>query len=370
MWQRIRTLIVKELLAIWRDPKSRVILIVPPTFQLLIFSFAATQEVRNVRIAVLNQDYGTAARDLVARFEGSRNFSQVQFLAGEEEIAPAIDNRAALLVLRIGLDFSRELASGQPAAVQLILDGRRSNAAQIVAGYATAIVADFNAELLEARPGKTLAVSTVAARIWFNPNQETTWNTVPSLVAILTTLMGLVVTALSVARERELGTFEQLLVSPLGPVEIIIGKTVPALMIGIGEATVMVLMGVFAFGVPLHGSVPLLYASMVVYLLAVIGVGLFVSSLAKTQQQAILGTFVFMVPAMLLSGFASPIENMPDWLQTLTLANPIRYFIVIVKGIFLKNLSPALVAENLWPMSLIAVFTLTFAGWLFRHRME
>ena len=371
MGQRIRTLIIKEFLAVWRDPKSRAILIVPPLLQLLIFSFAATQEVKDVRVAILNRDWGTSARDLVALFEGTPNFSDIHFLDDESQIASAIDSRSALMVVYIQPDFSRELAGGRPARIQLLLDGRRSNAAQIVEGYATAIVGRFNEQLqLTGSRGMPLPSTVVVGRIWFNPNQTTTWNTVPSLVAILSTLMGLVVTALSVARERELGTFEQLLVTPLGPLEIIIGKTVPALLIGIAQATGMVLMGVFLFRVPFHGSILLLYGSLVVYLFAVIGVGLFVSSLAKTQQQAILGTFVFMVPAMLLSGFASPIENMPDWLQYLTLANPIRYFIVIVKGIFLKDVPASIVAENVWPMAVIALVTLSSAALLFRHRLE
>jgi ABC-2 type transport system permease protein len=193
---------------------------------------------------------------------------------------------------------------------------------------------------------------------------------VPGLVVILTTLMGLVVTALSVAREREQGTFEQLLVSPLQPVEIIAGKAVPALLIGLAEATMMIAVGVVVFRVPLRGSILLLYASIVVYLAAVIGVGLFVSSLCRTQQQAILGTFVFMVPATTLSGFASPIENMPDWMQTATLANPLRYFLIVVKGLFLKDLPAAEVFRNLWPLIPIAFLTLSAATWLFRHRLE
>ncbi len=368
MWQRVLTLIIKEFLAIWRDPRSRAILIVPPMLQLTVFAFAATQEVKDVRIAILNRDLGNAGRDLVELFEGAWNFSDIRFLDNESQIAEVIDSRAALMVLDIQSDFSRKLESRQPAVVQLLLDGRRSNAAQIVEGYAGAIVGRFNDELrtgTRAPPPATVVVS----RIWFNENLTTTWNTVPSLVAVLSTLMGLVVTALSVARERELGTFEQLLVSPLSPFEIIIGKTVPALLIGIVQASGMMLLGVFGFRVPFHGSLLLLYGAMVVYLCAVIGVGLFVSSLAKTQQQAILGGFVFMVPAMLLSGFASPIENMPDWLQYVTLANPIRYFIVIVKGIFLKDAAAWIVAENVWPMALIAVVTLSSATWLFRHRM-
>jgi ABC-2 type transport system permease protein len=369
MWQRVRTLIIKELLALWRDPKSRTILFVPPMIQIVIFSFAATQEVKNVSIAVLNRDWGTNARDLVARLQGSTTFTHVHFLRDEHEIGEAIDSRSVLMVVHIQPDFSRKVLAREPTTVQLILDGRRSNAAQIVAGYTTLIVARYVDELAQSRQARP-SPSVVVSRFWFNPNEESTWNTVPSLVAVLTTLMGLLVTGLSVARERELGTFEQLLVSPLSPGEIILGKTVPALLIGIGEATGMVLIGVFLFRIPFYGSIPLLYLSMVIYLFAVIGVGLFISSLAKTQQQAILGSFAFMVPAILLSGFASPIENMPDWLQFVTRANPIRYFIVIVKGIFLKDLPLAIVLENLWPMIVIGTVTLSSATWLFRRRME
>jgi ABC-2 type transport system permease protein len=369
MTQRILSLIVKELLAAWRDPRGRFILIVPPLVQMLVFTFAATQEVKNVRMAVFNEDYGTAARDLVARFEGSPNFAEVRHLGGAAEIAPAVESYRVLLVLHIGPEFSRELAARRPAPVQLILDGRRSNAAQLVSGYAQDILDRYERELAAGRRGPP-PPSVVVARVWFNPNLETTWNSVPSLVVILTTLMGLVVTALSVARERELGTFEQLLVSPLRPVEIIVGKTVPALLIGLVEATAMIGVGVWAFRVPLHGSVALLYASIGVYLAAVIGVGLFISSLARTQQQAILGAFVFLVPAVTLSGFASPIENMPDWLQWATLANPLRHFLVIVKGLFLKDLSAPEVLRNLWPLAVIALLTLSAATWLFRRRLE
>ncbi|HTU23451.1 MAG TPA: ABC transporter permease [Gemmataceae bacterium] len=367
MGQRILTLIVKELLAAWRDPRSRFILVGPPLIELVLFTYAATEDVTNVRMGVVNEDYGTAARDLVARFEGSPNFAEVRRLRGEADIAPAIDSRSVLMVLHIGPDFSRRLTAGESSQVQLILDGRRSNASQLVAGYAQAILDAYNQELAAGRRGPQ-PPSAAVTRIWFNPNREITWNSVPSLVVILTTVMGLVVTALSVARERELGTFEQLLVSPLQPLEIIVGKTVPAVLIGLGEATMIIGAGVVGFRVPMHGSLVLLYASMLVYLAAVIGVGLFISSLARTQQQAILGAFVFMVPAVTLSGFASPIENMPDWLQWVTLANPIRYFLVIVKGLFLKDLPAAEVLRNLWPLAVIAVVTLTASTWLFRHR--
>ena len=208
------------------------------------------------------------------------------------------------------------------------------------------------------------------ARTWFNPNQTARWGTVPGLIGALTMLLGMVVTALSVARERELGTFEQLLVSPLRPVEILIGKAVPAFLIGVGEASLILAVAVFALGVPFVGSLPLLYAGMAVYIIAVIGVGLFISSLVGTQQQAILGAFTFFAPALLLSGFVTPVENMPWWLQTITYGDPMRYFTVISRGVFLKALPAAEVVQNLWPMALIALVTLTAATWLFGRRLE
>ena len=369
MWLRIGCLIIKELLAVWRDPKSRFLLVAPPMIEMLIFANAATQEVKNVRIAVFNQDMGIHARDLIARFEGSPNFRELRHLHSESEIAPMIDSRSALMVVRFGQDFSRLVASGQPARIQLILDGRRSNASQILASYAEQIINQYNSELAQVHLAPPPA-STVMVRIWFNPNLDAKWSTVPSLVVVLTALGGLMVTALSVARERELGTFEQLLVSPLSPREIVIGKAIPAFFIGICEGSIMVIAAVFIFRIPLCGSLFLLYAGMAAFLLAIIGVGIFVSSVAKTQQQAILGAFSCMVPMTLLSGFASPIENMPEWLQYMTLANPYRYFVVIVKGVFLKSMPAHDVLGNLGPLFAIAVTTLSTSTWLFRRRAE
>lgn len=367
MWTRICNLIIKELLAIWRDPKSRLLLIGPPIIELVIFANAATQEVKNISVAVLNLDLGIHARDLVARFQGSTNFRDVRFLKHESEIAPAINSRSVMMVIRINEDFSRRLAIGEPAQVQLILDGRRSNAAQILSSYAEQIVNQYQMELSTVHPGAA-APSTVMARIWFNPNMDAYWSTVPSLVVVLTALGGLMVTALSVARERELGTFEQLLVSPLSPIEIVIGKATPAFLIGLAEGTYMVLAAKFIFHVPFNGSLILLYVGISAFLVAVIGVGLFISSFAKTQQQAILGAFSCMVPMTLLSGFASPIENMPEWMQYLTLMNPYRYFVVIVKGVFLKSMPARDVLTNLGPLCVIGLFTLIGSSWLFRRR--
>jgi len=367
MIDRIRTLMIKELLAVLRDKKSRFILIIPPLVQLFVFSFAATQEARNLSLAILNQDRGQAALRLAVDFAAAPTFSRVVYLRRPAEIAAVIENQEAIAALWIPGDFSADLRAGRGAQASFILDGRKTNTAQIVQGYANRIMraylADINADGMAGRVS-------LEPRNWFNPNLDFKWFTVPSLVCILTTLIGLLVTGLSVAREREMGTFEQLLVSPLHPLEILIGKALPALLVAILEGTLIVLAAVWVLGVPLNGSLMLLYAGMAVFLAAIIGVGLFISSLSMTQQQAVLGAFLFMVPAVILSGFASPIENMPDWLQTVTYGNPLRYFMTIVRGVFLKDIPASLVWEQTWPMAIIALCTLSAATWLFKRRME
>jgi ABC-2 type transport system permease protein len=367
MWGRIRALIKKELLAVLRDPRGRFVLIGPPLVQLLVFSYAATLEVSNVDLAVLNRDAGKWGTELVQRVAASKTFREVTPVHGVPGIQDALDHRRALAVVHIGPQFSRDIEAGRPAEVQILLDGRRSNAAQIVAGYLERIIEGMAADAVPGRPGMAEGV---VVRHWFNPNLDYVWFTVPSLVGIISLLIGLIVTALSVARERELGTFDQLMVSPLRTHEILLGKTVPPLLIGLVHATVFVLAAIFVFGVPLRGSLLLLYPSLVVYLAAVIGVGLFISSLSATQQQAILGAFLFAAPAILLSGFATPIENMPPWLQAFTQINPLRHFLVVVKGVFLKDLPASEVLANTLPLVLIALVTLSSAAWLFRRRME
>ena len=367
MFNRIRALIIKELLANLRDKKSRLVLIVPPLIQLFIFSFAATQEVKNQTLAVLNLDRGRPALTLVQDFTASSTFSHTIYLQRSEEIPDVINREQAIAVLWIPEDFSRNLESGKAAQASFILDGRKTNAAQIVQGYALRILNNYRSQLIT--DGQPAGVS-LAARSWFNPNLDFRWYTVPSLVCILTTVIGLLVTGLSVAREREMGTFEQLLVSPLHPLEILIGKALPALLIAMVEGSLIVVVGVFLLQVPFNGSLSLLFGSMTVFLLAIIGVGLFVSSLSMTQQQAVLGAFMFLVPAVILSGFASPIENMPNWLQTISFGNPLRYFMTIVRGVFLKNVSGEIVWSLTWPMAIIACCTLIAATWLFKKRME
>jgi len=366
---RLLALVRKEFLALFRDPKSRMILIMPPLLQLVVFSYAATLEVRNVDLMVLNLDSGHWGAELISRIEASPQFRAVTRTDDPRELREAMDRERVIAAVEIGPDFSRDIEAGDTADLAVILDGRRSNASQIVGGYVNAIASGLAADT---PAGKRLAASRVSTvpRNWFNPNLEFRWFMVPGLVASIAMLVGLLVTALSIARERELGTFDQLMVSPLRTHEILIGKVVPPILIGFFHITFFVFAAVFIFGVPLRGSLLALYAAAFFYLISLIGVGVFVSALAMTQQQAILGAFLFLVPAMLLSGFATPIANMPNWLQLITYANPLRYFLVIVRGVFLKDIPLDEIIAETWPMALIACVTLPVAAWLFRSRLE
>ena len=367
--RRIAALIVKELQALLRDPQGRVLLVAPVVVQLAVFSFAATLEVKNNTLAVYNEDAGAESVELIQRFSRAKAFTELLSIRSDQQLKRAIDQQRALVVVRFPPDFSRALAAGRPVALQAILDGRRSNSGQIALGYIRQILEAYLAERpLEPGTISVRAAADVTARHWFNPNLDYVRHIIPSLVAIITTISTLVVTALSVARERERGTFDQLLVSPLTPGMIIVGKTVPALMVATFQASIIVSAGILVFGIPFQGSVALLYGSMAVYILAVAGFGLLLSSICSTQQQAFLGAFSFLMPAVLLSGFPSPVENMPAWLQAIDWFNPLRHFIVIVKGVFLKNASAASLLQNVWPLFVIGAGTMAAATWLFRKR--
>lgn len=365
MHRRILSLIWKELLAVLLDRKSRISIILPPLIQLFIFAYAATLDVKNVSIGILNRDSGEKAFELVQRFHGSPIFTHITYLQAVEEIAPFIDTQKGLMVVSIDEQFSRNLDAKKNGEVQLILDGRKSNSAQILLGYVTQIITTYNDQITSHIPSTVLV-----PRNWFNPNILYIWYNIPCLVATLSMLACLVVTTQTVAREREVGTFDQLLVSPLTPFEILVGKTVPGILIGALEGMGMGAIGVFILGVPFTGSFLLFCLAILIFVTAISGVGLFISSLCATQQQAMLGSFTFMMPSILLSGFATPIENMPVWLQPVTFLIPLRYMLVITKGIFLKSLPAIYVLENIWPMFAIGVCTLVGSGLFFRKRFQ
>lgn len=364
---RLRAQIVKELLSILRDPRARFILVGPPLVQLLVFSFAATLEVRNATIAVYDRDGGRWAQELVSGLRAASFVGELQIVRDPRALHETIERRDAILAIEIPEAFSRQVAAGVPAAVQVIVDGRRANSGQVALGYVEAIAARLGANL---RPSASAPGELIALRHWFNPNLIYQWFVVPGLAAILSMLVSLVVTALSIARERELGTFDQLLVSPCTSAEIIVAKSMPALLIGSTLGMMMVGAAAFGFGVPFHGSAALLYATMLLFVLSVVGVGLMISSISATQQQAILGAFAVAVPMILMSGFATPVENMPEMLQWLSAAIPLKHFLIIVHGTFLKGMPAAEIWTHAWPLMAIAAATLTLATLLVRSRLQ
>ncbi len=368
MWRAVVALIVKELLAVLKDPKSRLVLVVPPLIQLIVFGYAATFDLNRVPIAVYNADRSEASRALVARFLGTGVFQEVAALKSARQITPLIDARKVALVLSIDRRFTQDLLTHRSAPVQLIVDGRDSNTALIEMGYANAIITSFSLNWLRTH-GEPPAPALLDMRAQYNPTLDSHWFIVPGIIAVLTQVVTLLVVGLSVAREREMGTFDQLLVTPFTQGEILLGKGLPGLLIGGLEATVIILAAVFWFGVPLRGSVFALYLGIFLFVASVIGVGLMISSIAVTQQQALLGAFLFMVPSIMLSGFATPIANMPVIMQELTWLNPLRHFLIIVRGVFLEGSTTASFGPEYVAMALIAAASLLAAGWLFRRRV-
>ena len=360
----LKAQIIKELLSFLRDPKSRFMLIGPPLIQLFIFSFAATLEVSNIDIVVFNQDAGRSSYELLTQIEAASFVHEIVPVHSTEQLARFVALRRVLIAINIPADFSRALAARQPVSVQVIVDGRRANSGQIALTYLNSIMAQFGAEAERQRAAEP------AVRHWFNPNLIFQWFIVPGLGAILTLLIALFVTGLSIARERELGTFDQLLVSPATPTEIIIGKMVPGLILGVALAAVMGAAGVWILRVPFSGSLLLLTVSLLVFLLSVVGIGLVLSSVCETQQQANLGVFAISVPVVLISGFATPVENMPRVLQILAEASPLKHYLVIVHGTFLKAMPAADVFANLWPMCVIAAITLPAAIIIVKRRLH
>ena len=367
MWTRLSALIVKELLAAFRDPRGRVALIIPPILQFFLFAFAATLEVSNVPIGVINDDWGAASVSLVSRLERASAFSEIRRYPSLQAAQEAIDAQDVMVVIRIGQDFSRKLTAGESGEVQIVLDGRKSNSAQLVNNYITTIITQFSADW---RLGNEITQpSEILDRTWYNVNREYREAMVPILIGTLPMSMVLMIVGMSVAREQELGTFEQLLVSPLQPLEIIIGKAVPGLMVGLAQCAIMTLIVVYGFGIHITGSVLVLFVGITVFLISVVGVALFISSLVSNQQQAMMGIMVTMMPVMMLSGFSSPVQNMPSWLQPLASINPLTHMLVIIRGVFLRDMPFWLVAERIWPMAVVAVVTMTSAAWMFRRKV-
>ncbi len=365
---RIANLCKKELLAILKDPATRAILFAPALLQSLVFGYGATYDLTNVPYALLDQSRTGASAELIAHLDSTGVFHRVATLRTQADIREVIDTEKALLVIQIAPNFEQQLSAGQPAAIQLILDARNSNTAGSAASYVSAVVERYNAEL-RTRVGASPTPLVIESRAWFNPNLETRWNLLPGMIAALSMLQTLLLTALSVAREREQGTFDQLLVTPMSPLEIMIGKALPPVMVGLAQSSLILLVALFWFDIPMAGSLVTLYTGLIFFTVACVGIGLSISAVSANMQQAMLYAFVLLMPLMLLSGLTTPVRNMPHILQVITLANPLRFAIDLVQRVYLEGVGLGTVWHNLIPLSIIAVITLPLATWLFRNRL-
>ncbi len=344
---RIFALVRKELLATLKDPRSRFSILIPPMLQCLIFGYAASYDLNDVPYVVFDQDRSEASREMLARLDGTGVFRRAATVYDAAAMKSAINDRRALLAVQINQDFQRRLMAGEQGQIQVIADGRNSNTAATATGYVNVAVATFNANWRAAH-GQSAP---------------------PALTGTLTMLQTLLLTAMSVAREREQGTFDQLLVTPYRPGEIMAGKAIPSVLIGLTQATTILLVAQFWFRIPFAGSFLTLYAGLGLFLMAAVGVGLLVSSVVGTMQQAMLFSFMIMMPFSLLSGLTTPISSMPEALQYLTLINPLRYAIDIAQRVYLEAATLDRLTGDLWPLVAIAVVTLSAATYMFRHRL-
>lgn len=383
MWERLRHMLVKEFIQIFRDPRMKAVVFVTPILQLVVLGYAVTTDVTHVATAVADFDQTQESRELLRRFESSGYFRVVRRVGEARALRDLVDRGTVKAALQFDPGFSTDLKRGRTAVVQVLVDGTDSNTAGVVSDYATRIIAAYNREAarerLETRQvaaagGAVLAPSSAGielrARIWYNPDLRSRYYYVPGVIGILIMLTSLLLTSMAIVREREIGTMEQLMVTPIRPAELILGKTLPFALVGFFDVALITAVAVFWFTVPIRGSLLLLFGATALYLLSALGIGLFISTVSKTQQQALMSTFFFFQPAMLLSGFVFPIANMPEAIQYVTYLNPLRYFLVIIRGIFLKGSGPAV----LWP-EMLALFVLgaavfTISTLRFRKRLE
>ena len=371
-WHRILRIIRKEFIQLRRDPRLLRLVLIAPVFQLFIFGYSVTTDVTHISTAILDEDHSSASRALTEDFVRSRYFDFGYYLSRPDEIDRLLDTGKAQMVLRIPRGFARDLARGRTAAVQIILDGSDSMTASIVSGYANGVIREHSARIAAERLDRfrsrlpSIPSLDPRLRVWYNPELKSVYFMVPAIMCTILLVVTTLLTSLAIVKEREIGTLEQLIVTPIHPRELMIGKTVPFVIIGFIDMTLVLLAAVLWFRVPVAGSIPLLFLLSGAFLLTTLGIGLFISTISRTQQQAMMTTFFFLLPSFLLSGFMFPIENMPRLIQLITYAIPLRYFLVIVRGIFLKGNGLAV----LWPQVLVlAAFGLAIM-WLAASRFQ
>jgi len=377
MLSRLKQMLIKEFIQVFRDKRTRFVLFGPPIIQMLIFGYAATFEIRHVPTVVLDLDHSQESRELIARFSATPYFDLTQQLTNRKQILDLIDRGQATVALQIHPGFAEDLRKGQTAPLQVVVDGTNSNTALIAVGYVNQIAQGFAQDyqrdrMLRLSPNLAARVPQVILdqRPWYNADLKSRWFFVPGVIGSLTLVLVTTLTAFAVVREREIGTLEQIMVTPIRPWEFILGKTLPFFLIGLLDVALIATVGTLWFQVPFRGSVLILVAGTVLFLLCMLGVGLFISTVSSTQQQAMVTAFFFIMPAITFSGFGFPISTMPQWLQVMTYADPLRYFLVILRGVYLKGVG----FDILWPqmasMAVLGASLLTLSVLRFHKALD
>jgi ABC-2 type transport system permease protein len=382
MWERVVQIFKKEMIQIFRDKRMRILVFLPPIVQLVVFGYAATTDVKHISLALLDEDRTTVSRQFVEKFEAGEYFSVVRYLSSPAQADDLMDKGDVDAFIYIKKGFERDIKRGDAAEVLIVVDGTNSNMASVSLGYVNRIINAYSEDVLTERvkrlalirPNSSVPVSIGSTRLvertWFNEELESRNYFVPGIVALLLTLIAVMMTSMAIVKEREVGTMEQIIVTPVRPIELIVGKLLPFTVIGYIDVAIITAIGTLWFGVPLKGSIPLLFVSTAFFLLPALGVGLFISTISATQQEAMMSTFLFFFPAMLMSGFVFPIDSMPPAMQVITYIDPMRYMIHILRGIFLKGVGVRQLWVDYSGLLLLGIVMIGFAAARFRKRLK
>jgi ABC-2 type transport system permease protein len=385
MWERIKHILKKEFIQIRRDKRMVFVIFVAPLIQLLVLGYVVTTDVNHIPTAIFDQDLSQKSREIISLFKNSGYFDIVSWIENEKEAKGILDKGKATFLIQIPSGFSKDLKKGETAEIQIILDGTNSNTAGVILNYTNQIFSSYSQKMIKERISKVrgafytfqpqimgvkLASVDPEVRAWYNPELKSRDFNVPAVIALILLVTTIMLTSMAVVREKEIGTIEQLIVTPIRPAELLVGKIIPFALIGFFEVFLITFFTIFWFKIPLKGNFLLLLFTTGLYLFTTLGIGLLISTLSKTQQQAMMSTFFFIMPAIILSGFMFPISNMPKIIQYLTYLNPLRYFLVIIRGIFLKGVGLRILWNQMIPLGIIGVAVLSLSILRFRKRIE
>ena len=383
MRERLSAVIRKELSQLLRNRRSRIFLFIPPIFQLILYGYAVNLDVDNLRMGWMDLDQSPQSHDLLADFRGSERFRLTALPQNEKEIQDILDRGQAQLVVRVLPGFGRDILRGRPTSVQILVDGANSNTASLASAYASQLLAGYSLRMagpqlqsrIMARAGMgTMSLKaprlTDSARVWFNPDLKSRNYFVPAVICNLIMVVTVMLTAMAIVREKELGTMEQLMVTPIRPMELMIGKMIPAALVGMMDLVLMTSAALLIFHIPFRGNPLVLVLSAALFLLTSLGMGLFISTISNTQLQAIMSSSLIAIPTFLLSGFAYPIRNMPVAVQYFTYLNPLRYLIEITRGIFLKGTGIPVLWPQMLTLFVYGMIVMGLSAGSFRKRLD